>query len=200
MNKAERMDKVAERVRNLQDSPLYEYRKEKGYQPVVGEGDLDARVMLIGEAPGAQEAETGRPFVGNAGKLLDELLASVSLSREEVYITNVVKDRPPGNRDPHAAEIELYGPFLRQQIDIIEPLVIVTLGRFAIDFILEQFDHPAAGKKISELHGQILKARADYGEIRIIPFYHPAAAFYNPDLKAILIEDIQVLDQRLDTY
>ena len=114
-NKAKQMQALVDRLANLKESPLYEYRKENGFQPVIGEGSLDAPVMFIGEAPGKKEAETGRPFVGASGKVLAEMLEDIGLQREDVYITNVVKDRPPDNRDPQTAEIELYAPLLRRQ-------------------------------------------------------------------------------------
>jgi DNA polymerase len=173
---------------------LYDYRKEKGYLPVIGEGDPDAEIMFIGEAPGREEAETGRPFVGNAGRVLDSLLESIGLERGDVYITNVVKDRPPGNRDPRAEEIGVYTPFLLRQIEIIAPDVIATLGRFAMDFILERYDLPQQGKKIGDLHGRVLQADGPYGEVTVVPLYHPAAAFYNQDLEDTMEEDFRALE------
>lgn len=194
-DKRAELREIADGVRSLEESPLYDYRKENDYLPVIGEGDPDAEVMFIGEAPGREEAETGRPFVGNAGGVLDSLLESIGLEREDVYITNVVKDRPPGNRDPRAEEIEAYAPFLLCQIEIIEPDVIATLGRFAMDFILEQYDLPQRGKKIGDLHGTPLKAEGSYGEVTVVPLYHPAAAFYNQDLEETIEEDFQALSQ-----
>jgi uracil-DNA glycosylase len=193
--KQSRLEALAEEVHNLEASPLYATRQEKGYKPVIGEGDPDARLMLIGEAPGAQEAKSGRPFVGNAGRVLDRLLASIDLARDEVYMTNILKDRPPGNRDPHVAEIELYAPFLQRQIEIIRPRVIATLGRFAMDFILAQFDMPQQGQSIGDLHGRILDAEATYGEVKVVPLYHPAAAFYNQELETTMHEDVRVLKE-----
>lgn len=193
--RAERIKQIAEEIRYLQESPLYEYRKENGYSPVVGEGDLQAHMMLIGEAPGAQEAKTGRPFVGRAGKVLDGLLESIGLQREQVYITNVVKDRPPDDRRPTSKEISLYGPFLGRQIDIIQPKVVVTLGRVATQFVFDKFDLPGGDQNLSQLHGRMYTARASYGEIHIVPLYHPAAAFYNPNYRENMEEDIQVLEQ-----
>jgi uracil-DNA glycosylase family 4 len=157
-DRAARLEEIADQIWNLEESPLYGYRKKMGYSPVTGEGNVDAAILLIGEAPGAEEAKTGRPFVGNAGRVLDELLESIDVERKDVYITNVVKDRPPDNRDPTAGEIELYAPFLLRQIEIIQPDVIVTLGRFAMDFILEQFNLPEKKQKISDLHGKVLEA------------------------------------------
>ena len=194
MDKAARMQEIEAEIRELTSSPLYDYRAENDYKPVIGEGALDARIMFIGEAPGAREAKTGRPFVGNAGQVLDDLLASIGVTREDVYITNVVKDRPPNNRDPHVEEIELYAPFLQRQIDIIQPQVIATLGRFAMDFVLDLFDMPEAGARISDLHGQILEAQRDDEDLVLVPLYHPAAAFYNQDLASTMEEDFQRLE------
>jgi uracil-DNA glycosylase family 4 len=192
-SKADRLERIAQEVRDLEDSPLYQYRVENGYRAVIGEGDLDATIVFVGEAPGRQEAKTGRPFVGAAGQILDELLASIKIAREDVYITNVVKDRPPGNRDPTAKEIELYGPFLMRQLEIIRPRIVATLGRFAMRFIFGQFDLADKGDKISKLHGQIFAAEAPFNGISIVPLYHPAVALYNPDRKETLLQDFQVL-------
>jgi uracil-DNA glycosylase family 4 len=195
MGKQEQLEQIAQEVRDLTESPLFQYRKSKGYSPVIGEGDVDADIIMVGEAPGKKEAETGRPFVGAAGQTLDGLLESIGLSRDRVYITNVVKDRPPENRDPTAEEIELYAPFLDRQIDIIQPRVVATLGRFAMDYMLERFDLPQRGQKIGDLHGRVLEAEASYGHLSIVPLFHPAAGFYNQDLNKAIREDIQVLEQ-----
>jgi DNA polymerase len=193
------MRALAREVHDLEASPLYRERVEHGYQPVIGEGDLDAEILFVGEAPGRQEAESGRPFVGRAGQVLNALLAEIGVERADVYITNVVKDRPPHNRAPRVAEIECYAPFLRRQIDLIQPRVIATLGRSATKFVLEAFDRPEAGEKMGALHGQVLEAEASYGAISIVPLYHPAASFYNRQLEDVLHEDFRVLEQFLDT-
>jgi DNA polymerase len=185
--------KVAEAVKALEASPLYAYRKAQGYHPVIGEGSHHATIMFIGEAPGEREARTGRPFVGASGRLLDELIASIGLRRADVYITNVVKDRPPENRDPTPEEIALYAPFLQRQIEIIQPQVIATLGRFSMDFILGQFNMPQQGQKISRLHGQTLQAQAPYGPVTVVPLFHPAVGLYNQNQRATLLEDFQAL-------
>jgi uracil-DNA glycosylase family 4 len=132
---------------------------------VFGEGDINAKIMFIGEAPGFHEDRLGRPFVGQAGKLLDKMLAMIGMPREKVYITNIVKRRPPENRDPFPEEIEAYKPYLQKQIDIIKPEVIATLGRFSMNYFL-----PLA--KISRDHGYAKKM----GSLTIYPLYHPAAA------------------------
>lgn len=194
-DKAGKLEEIQEEIRNLTESPLYDYRQENGYTPVIGEGNPNADIVFIGEAPGQKEAESGRPFVGAAGRVLDELLDSIELKREDVYITNVVKDRPPQNRDPRVAEIELYTPFLQRQLEIIQPKVIATLGRFAMEFILDLFDLEEKGQKIGDLHGKILKTQASYGEISIVPLYHPAFALYNNNQKGTLEEDFKALTQ-----
>jgi len=186
------LEQLAATVAGLSESPLYAYRIENEYRPVMGEGDIEANIMFVGEAPGEKEAQQGRPFVGAAGKVLSELLASIDLSREAVYITNIVKDRPPKNRDPRKGEIALYAPFLAQQIEIIQPKVIAPLGRFSMEFILDQFG-VYRGQKISQVHGMVIGAKAGYGPLAIVPLYHPAASFYNRSLQAALREDIQVL-------
>lgn len=187
------LQRIVKDVRSLKESSLPAYRREKGYLPVVGEGNADARIMFVGEAPGAEEARTGRPFVGPAGEVFDSLLQSVGLQRGDVYITSVLKDRPPGNRDPLAEEIRAYRPFLSRQIEIIRPAVIVALGRFALGVILDEFDMPQRGKKLTDLHGTTLAAQTPYGEIVVVPSYHPAAVFYRPDLRRRVEDDFQVL-------
>ncbi len=188
---------VKEAVQSLKESPLYAYRVKNNYKVVFGEGSVCAKVMLIGEAPGKNEAQAGRPFVGAAGRVLNNLLSSVGLNREDVYIANVVKDRPPQNRDPDTEEVALYSPFMKQQIEIIQPRVIVTLGRFAMDFILAFFNLPKQGKKIGVLHGKLLEGDMGYGKVSILPLYHPAAGFYNDEVKKALQEDVQAIKQFL---
>lgn len=197
MDKTAQLNAIAEAVQNLTASPLYGYRQQNNYHPVIGEGNIDAALMIIGEAPGANEAKTGRPFVGASGRFLNTLLESIGIQREDVYITNIVKDRPPENRDPSAEEIRLYAPFLVTQINIIQPRVIATLGRFSMDFILELFHVPEHGQKISTLHGKPLASHADYGDLVIVPLYHPAVAIYRSDLKATLQQDFQSLKSLL---
>ena len=191
--RAAKMEAIASKVRSLTQSPLYELRQEKGYKPVIGEGNLEASIMLIGEAPGAQEAKTGRPFVGASGRVLDELLESIGLARKDVYITNIVKDRPPENRDPSTEEIALYAPFLEEQIALIQPKVIATLGRFAMDFVLDLFHAPQAGGKISDLHGKLIEVQAPYGKVLLLPLFHPAVTLYRRDQREILEKDVQTL-------
>jgi uracil-DNA glycosylase len=194
MTKSSELATLAAELEALAESPLYGYRVENGYHVVPGEGNPDAAILFIGEAPGEQEARSGRPFVGASGRVLAELLEGIGLTRDDVYITNVVKDRPPENRDPTTAEIALYAPFLRRQIDIIQPSVIATLGRFAMDFVLRLFDAPQQGQKIGDLHGQPIPLDAPYGSITLLPLYHPAVALYNRNQRATLEEDFQQLE------
>ena len=196
-SKSSRLKKIEKEVENLTDSPLYKYRHQEGYHVVFGKGDPGASIMLIGEAPGKQEAIRGEPFVGAAGRMLDDMLEFVGLQRDQIYITNILKDRPPENRAPQKEEIKLYTPFLRRQIEIIQPRVIVTLGRFAMDFILGEFDMPEKGRSITELHGQPLRANASYGSIIVVPLFHPAVAFYRRDQKEILKSDFLVLREQM---
>ena len=189
------MRNIRDEILALTASPLYAYRTENHYFPVIGEGSHDARIMFVGEAPGRNEAKTGRPFCGAAGKILDGLLESVAMSRENIYITNIAKDRPPQNRDPSSREIEIYGPFLDRQIEVIKPAVIATLGRYAMGYIMQKFGLESELEPISRAHGKLYKARASYGDIHIAPQYHPAAAIYNQELKTTLIKDFAVLKQ-----
>lgn len=195
--KKKKLTAIAEEIGDLTASPLYTYRQEHHYSAVPGEGDTNAELMLIGEAPGAMEAKTGRPFVGSSGVVLGQLLESIHLSREDVFITNIIKDRPPENRDPSVEEVRLYTPFLLRQIDIIQPKIIATLGRFAMDFILETLNLPEAGEKISVLHGKVLRGKAAHGEVWIVPLFYPAVALYTKEKQETLQQDFQVIGKLL---
>lgn len=186
---------IKEEVIDLRESPLYKERIKNGVFPVIGEGNHYAKIMFIGEAPGRNEAATGRPFCGAAGKLLDEFLSSAGIARQDVYITNIVKDRPPFNRDPLPDEIKVYSPFLDRQVDIIQPEIIATLGRFSMDYTMRKFGLDADLKPISQMHGKVFEAKTGYGKIKIIPLYHPAVAIYNNTTKDVLISDFQILKQ-----
>ena len=191
--KFEKLTQIREELLNFHESPLYKYRVENKYYPVVGEGSHSAHIMFIGEAPGKNEALTARPFCGRSGQILDEMLESIKLNRSDVYITNIVKDRPQENRDPIPEEILLYAPFLDRQIDIIQPKVIATLGRFSMDYIMNKFGLVESIRKINEMHGKEFIANVNYGEIHIVPLYHPAVALYNGSHKETLLLDFQLL-------
>jgi uracil-DNA glycosylase family 4 len=196
-NRDKLLREIKDEVLALKGSPLYEERIKNKVFPVIGEGSHEAKIMFIGEAPGKNEALTGRPFAGAAGKIFDGLLASVGINRPDVYVTNIVKDRPPFNRDPLPEEISVYGPFLDRQIDIIQPQLIATLGRFSMEYVIRKFGLEAELKPISQLHGSKLIAQASYGPITIIPLYHPAASIYNQSLKQTLLEDFKILKQNV---
>jgi DNA polymerase len=147
-------------------------------QLVFGDGNPEADIVFVGEAPGKKEDEMGVPFVGAAGKFLDEMLQSIHLARSQVYITNIVKYRPPNNRDPLPEEKEVFLPFLSRQIEVIKPLLVITLGRHSMDSLLPKM-------KISEAHGKPLLYK---GQV-YLPLFHPAAALYNGSLRATLIND-----------
>ncbi len=172
------LKKVAEEVAGCLDCQLHLSRKKA----VPGEGPADADIMFIGEGPGFHENEQGRPFVGAAGKFLEELLESIDLSREDVFIGNVIKCRPPGNRDPQPEEIEACSTYLQRQINAIDPKVIVTLGRFSM---AQYFPNT----KISKIHGQ---AREIDGRM-VVPMYHPAAALHQPSLRSVVKDDFSHL-------
>jgi uracil-DNA glycosylase family 4 len=175
------------------ESPLYAFRNQNRYFPVLGEGHADASIVFIGESPGKNEAELGRPFVGPSGDVLEELLAGISLAREAVYTTNLLLDHPDGKREPTPEELAFYEPFIDRLIDIIQPAVIVPLGRFAMQYVLKKLDLPEKRGKISQLHGKLLKAQMPYGPIHILPMYHPAVVLYRPDQKDILRRDFEKL-------
>ena len=147
-------------------------------QLVFGAGSPDAPIVFVGEAPGKKEDETGQPFVGASGQFLDELLASINLKRADIYITNIVKYRPPNNRDPLPVEKTAFLPFLMSQVDIIKPKLIVTLGRHSMDCFLP-------GLKISQVHGKVYRKN----DRLYVPLYHPAAALYNGSMRQTLIDD-----------
>ena len=159
---------------------------EEATNLVPGEGSATAAVVIVGEAPGASEDKQGRPFVGRAGRFLDDLLAEAGLERGDVFITNVVKARPPGNRDPKADEVAHHLPWLEAQLDVIRPRLLVPLGRHAI----KRF---APDATISESHGHVV----EHDGRTLFPMYHPAAALHNQSLRATLVADARALREAL---
>ena len=181
MNPEEVLKQVSEEVSNCTKCELHHSRNKA----VPGEGPANSDIMLIGEGPGFHENEKGRPFVGASGKFLEELLAEIGFSREEVFISNVVKCRPPGNRDPQPEEVKICTSiYLDRQIAAINPTVIVTLGRFSMNLLM-----PNA--KISQVHGQAVKI---HGRL-VVPMYHPAAALHQGSLRPVIKEDFSQLPQ-----
>jgi DNA polymerase len=178
------LDDIAESIRN---------HLPCGFEPcetctnfVPGEGPAPADVMLVGEAPGANEDKQGRPFVGRAGRLLDELLAAAGLPRDDVFITNVLKARPPKNRDPKAPEVAHSMPWLEAQLALVKPRLLIPLGRHALA-------HFAPGERISEVHGTVVIAR----ERTLFPMYHPAAALRSTGLRDAMFDDAKALSEAL---
>lgn len=170
----------------IADCPACELARTRT-QTVPGVGPAPAEVMCIGEAPGAREDEQGLPFVGPAGRFLDQLLGGVGLSRETVHIANVVKCRPPGNRDPQPEEIAACTPFFERQIAIVDPLLIVTLGRFSMSRWFP-------GASISRIHGQPKR----FGGRIVLPMYHPAAALHRGDLRPVIEADFARIPELLE--
>ena len=149
---------------------------------VMGDGNPDADIVFIGEAPGKREDEQGLPFVGASGKFLNEMLAEASMVRDDVYITNIVKYRPPNNRDPLPEEKKEFWPYLLKQLQVIQPKVVITLGRHSMEYFLP-------GMKISQIHGEPKRIVFGDDHLVIVPLYHPAVALYNGSLRQTLIDD-----------
>jgi len=185
--KSDELMKLEEEVRSCDDCGLCEGAKN----PVVGEGNPDSEVVFVGEAPGKREDELGRPFVGTAGRLLDRLLGHAGLRRDEVYITNVVKCRPPGNRRPRADEIEACSKHLERLLAIMEPRVIAPMGNTALEYFFDRFG--IGRESIGDAHGRAFEADAGWGRVLIVPLYHPAAAIYRRDLLPTLEGDMEML-------
>jgi DNA polymerase len=186
MDKKTSLDQLREEMEKDEGLPL----KKNATRLVFGVGDPGSQVLFIGEGPGYWEDQKGEPFVGNAGKLLDSLLYSIELPRTEVYITNVVHHRPPGNRDPLPEELAAYGRYLDGMIEIIKPKVIVTLGRFSMAKFLP-------GEKITAIHGKPRSVHFKGRQVTIVPMYHPAAALRNVEIMNQIKQDFLIIPQEL---
>ncbi len=185
-DQATQLDAIADRIKSRE---LAIDIAHSCLNPVPGEGDPEADIMFVGEAPGAQEDREGRPFVGASGKFLGEMLELIGLRREDVFITNIVKFRPPDNRDPSKEEIAACLPYLIEQIKVIRPKLVVFLGRHSMNVFFPDL-------KISQAHGHAIKQTVKVGELTLanqvfLPLYHPAAALYNGGMRATLQEDFQ---------
>jgi DNA polymerase len=189
MTKQDELDKIMQQIIDDRVTPQL---KNGATQLVFGDGDPDADLVFIGEAPGKSEDEQGKPFVGAAGKFLNEMLDMVGLTRENVYITNIVKYRPPNNRDPLPEEKKAFLPYLQSQLEVIRPKIVATLGRHSMNCFLPDL-------QISQVHGQpkrvrlSLKDNTDTLEVVIMPMFHPAAALYNGGMRQTLIDDFSHL-------
>jgi DNA polymerase len=173
------IENIKKSVINCEKCGLHKIRNN----PVVGEGALNSSIMFIGEAPGKNEDNYGKPFIGRAGKIFEDMLFSIQLKREDVYITNIIKCRPPKNRNPSKSEISICSQYIDKQIKLINPKLIVPLGRIAISYIFEKFEIPF--EKINSIHGKVFSKN----NLKIIPIYHPAAIIYNNKLYSTLLND-----------
>ena len=188
-----KIDNISEEIKKCKLCPL---GKDRIYA-VPGTGDPNSNLVFIGEGPGAAEDKTGKPFVGAAGKFLDEMLLSINLQRVDVFITNVVKCRPPNNRDPLPDEVSVCTTqYLWKQLEIIQPQLIITLGRHAMYRFLP------ADRKISQDHGKIfeLKSPKTGRQFNILPLYHPAAALYNGSMRKVLLADFKTIPKILAKF
>lgn len=183
------LDNISKDVFNCKRCGLYKER----INPVLGAGSPKAKIIFIGEAPGANEDMRGIPFCGAAGRVLDKLLEKAGIGREDTYITNILKCRPPENRNPREEEIKACAVYLERQIAIIKPRIICCLGNFAASYIMRKFGLEDKIEGISKIHGKIFSARTLFDSIKIIPFYHPAVATYNANMINILEKDFEVL-------
>jgi DNA polymerase len=173
------------KISNCRKCILYKSRTKT----VPGDGNPDSDILFIGEAPGRNEDIKGKPFVGRAGQVLDELLDSIGLKREDIYIANILKCRPPKNRNPSASEIKLCTPYLDKQIEIIQPKVIVPMGNFATSYILEKYGQKK--ESISSIHGKKYDINTILGKICIIPIFHPAVVTYDNNKMDMMKEDFK---------
>jgi uracil-DNA glycosylase family 4 len=190
MSKQQALDAIAKAI---VDDKITPELKEQATQMVFGDGNPDSEIVFIGEAPGKKEDEQGIPFVGAAGKFLNEMLEMIDLKREDIYITNIVKYRPPNNRDPLPDEKRDFLPYLQSQLEVIQPKVVVTLGRHSMNCFLPDL-------QISKVHGQpkrvklaLKKDKTDSLEVVILPLFHPAAALYNGAMRQTLIDDFALI-------
>jgi len=179
VSKQSQLDQIAADIREKNVCPDL---AEQATNLVMGDGNLDSDIVFIGEAPGKNEDLQGLPFVGAAGKFLNEMLAAAGLERKDVYITNIVKYRPPNNRDPLPEEKAAFWPYLLKQLQIINPKVVITLGRHSMEYFLPDM-------KIGQIHGQPKRIQFGDHKIVIMPLFHPAAALYNGSLRQTLIDD-----------
>ncbi len=191
VNKKEAIEILEDEIKNCKKCGLYRTR----IKPLTDRGNLDAEVMLIGEAPGYNEDLTGKAFIGKAGEILNKLLGSINLLREDTYITSIVKCKPPHNDDPTGEQINACKPYLDRQISIISPRVLVPLGRFACAFIFEKYG--LRKERISEAHGKTYTVNSLFGCIKISPQYHPSVAGYNAEMMSTLLEDFKAVGRNI---
>jgi len=186
--KDQKLKYISSLVSSCQKCELY----KTALNAVPGAGNPNAEIVFIGEAPGANEDKQGLPFVGNSGKLLDKLLNGIELRREDVYIANILKHRPPENRDPLPSEIKVCTPYLKAQLQVLEPKIIITLGRYALNYFLPDV-------MISKVRGQISQITWQGLPLTLIPVYHPSAGLRNGSMLSALESDFQTIGKFLKT-
>lgn len=194
MDNKEKLEKLKEKIENCENCDLWKTRTNV----VPGYGNPEAEIIFIGEGPGKNEDQQGMPFVGRAGKILDKLLEHIGLEREDIYIANILKCRPPENRNPNTSEIKTCTPYLDEQIKIIKPKVVGCLGNFSSKYIMEKFGLKNKIESISSMRGKIYKIKNLDGEIKIIPLFHPAVATYSPSKIEILKKDFEILKKEIN--
>lgn len=192
MNNEFKIDEINRSIKKCKKCSLY--KTTKNY--VLGSGSVESKIVFIGEAPGYYEDIKGIPFVGKAGKILDKLLASINMPRENIYITNILKCRPPNNRNPLKNEIQLCTKYLNEEINIIKPKIILPLGNFASSYVFDMYD--LKFEKISLIHGKFFKGNSDFGKVYIAPQYHPAVGVYNQNKINTLIKDFEIIKNILN--
>ncbi len=189
MTSQQQLNEIA---RDIVDKNVCSELTAQATQLVFGDGSPDAEIVFIGEAPGKKEDEIGVPFVGASGKFLSEMLQLIHLDRKDIYITNIVKYRPPNNRDPSKEEKEAFWPYLMRQLDVIQPKLIVTLGRHSMEYFLPE-------QKIGDVHGQPNRIVLGDRMYTVLPLYHPAAALYNGGMRQTLKDDFSKIPDILKT-
>lgn len=197
MNKQSQLDQIAADIIKQNICPDL---AKSAKQLVIGDGNPSADLVFIGEAPGKKEDETGKAFVGGSGRFLDEMLASINLVRRDIYITNIVKYRPPDNRDPSPGEKEAFLPFLQAQLEVIQPKIVVTLGRHSMNCFLPDLQISKSHGKPKRIKLAMKQQKGDTLEIVILPLYHPAAALYNGGMRQTLIEDFNKIPEIITKF
>lgn len=197
-NQRDKQSKLHELKARIESAGITPDLKSQATQLVFGEGSPDANVLFIGEAPGKQEDLQGRPFVGASGKFLDEMLASIGMKREDIYITNIVKYRPPNNRDPLPEEKKAFLPYLQEQLEIIQPKIIVTLGRHSGGAFLPDLHISTDHGKPKRIKLQFHDDKMNSFAVVVLPLYHPAAALYNGGMRQMLMDDFALIPAILE--
>ncbi len=193
LQKEEKLEEIAKQIRLCRRCRLYDGR----LNAVPGDGDPESPVVFVGEAPGREEDEQGWPFVGSAGKLLDRLLEEVGLGREGVYIANILKCRPPGNRRPKSDEMRECALHLEAQLEVISPMIVAPMGNSAVVQLMKKFG--LKRERIGRVHGEVFPVEAPWGSVFLFPLYHPAAVLYNRRLQQELKKDLESLKGILES-